>query len=83
MRYIKGILYHGVLMLMYKIINKNVEVYGYTNFDFSGDQDDRKSNAGYIFMIGGAPISWSSRKQGIVTLSYCEAEYVAASYVTC
>lgn len=31
-------------------------------------------------MIRGAQISWSSRKQSIMTLSSCETEYVAASY---
>lgn len=30
-------------------------------------------------MIKGAQISWSSRKESIVALSSCEAEYVAAS----
>ena len=33
-------------------------------------------------MIKGAPISWSSRKQSIVALSSCEAEYVVASFAT-
>ena len=34
-------------------------------------------------MIEGAPISWSSRKQSIVAVSSCEAEYVTASYAVC
>lgn len=34
-------------------------------------------------MLGQTPITLSSKKQGIVTLSSCEAEYVASSYVAC
>lgn len=68
-RYIKGTIDHGVLMPMRKNTNTYVEVHDYTDSDFSGDQDEKKSIAGYIFMIGGAPISWSSRKQSIVALS--------------
>lgn len=57
--------------------------HGYTNSDFSGDQDEKKSTADYIFMIGGAPISWSSRKKSIVDFSSCEVEYVSTSYAAC
>lgn len=70
-------------MLRQKNTNTYKEVHGYTNLDFSGDQDEKNSIAGYIFMIGGAPMSWSSRKQRIVALSSCEAKYMVASYATC
>ena len=30
-------------------------------------------------MLGGAPVSWSSRKEPVVALSSCEAEYITAS----
>ena len=83
LRYIKGTIDHGVLMPKKKKNGSDAEVYGYTDSDFSGDQDEKKSTAGHIFMIEGAPISWSSRKQSIVALSSCEAEYVAASYAAC
>jgi hypothetical protein len=39
----------------------------------------RKSNVDYLFMIDGTPISESSKKKSIVTLSYCEIKYVVAS----
>lgn len=45
-----------------------------------GDQDDRKSTSGDLFMLGASPISLSSNKQGIAALSSCEIVYVAASY---
>jgi hypothetical protein len=83
MRYIKGTIDHGVLMPSQNSTNKKISVLGYSDSDWGGDQDDKKSTAGYLFMLGGALICWSSRKQGIVALSSCEAEYVAASYAAC
>lgn len=41
---------------------------------------DRKSTSGYIFMLGDAPISWCSKKQEVVALSSCEAEYISAAF---
>ena len=45
--------------------------------------DDGKSTSGYAFHIGSAIFSWSSKKQQIVALSTCEAEYIAAAACTC
>jgi len=54
-------------------------VLGYSDADWAGDVDDRKSTSGYIFQIAGGPVSWRSRKQDTVALSTAEAEYVALS----
>ena len=56
---------------------------GYTDSDFVGSLDDRKSTSGYIFHLGSRAISWTSKKQPIVTISSTEAEYVAATTATC
>ena len=40
---------------------------GYTNSNFTGDMNDRKSTSGWVFTYNGAPISWASKKQGLVT----------------
>lgn len=80
---LKGMIDHGVLIPMQKKTNIDVEVYGYNNSYFSGDQDVKKSIARYIFMIEGALISWSSRKKRIMAFSSCEVVYVDASYATC
>ncbi|MCI04279.1 cationic amino acid transporter 1-like, partial [Trifolium medium] len=37
----------------------------------------------YVFLLGGAPIAWSSKKESVVALSSCEAEYIAASLCAC
>lgn len=52
---------------------------GYTDADWQGDPDDRKSTSGYLFTIAGGAISWRSKKQDSVAMSSMEAEYIAAS----
>ena len=48
---------------------------GYTDSDFAGDPDDRKSTSGYVFMLAGGAITLRARKQPLVAFSTVEAEY--------
>lgn len=52
---------------------------GYTDAD-GASQEHRRAISGYVFMIDGGAVSWSSKKQELVTLSTTEAEYVAATH---
>ncbi|GAU29997.1 hypothetical protein TSUD_160820 [Trifolium subterraneum] len=79
LRYLKGSISLGVL---YKR-GKNQELVGWTDSDYAGDSDDRKSTSGYVFKFGSSAISWSSKKQPIVTLSTTEAEFVVAASCAC
>ncbi|GKV21938.1 hypothetical protein SLEP1_g31860 [Rubroshorea leprosula] len=56
---------------------------GFTDSDYAGDLDDKKSTYGFVFMLGSGAISWSSKKQPIVTLSTTKAEYVAPTSCAC
>ena len=49
---------------------------GYLDSDYAGDPATRRSTSGYVFNLGSAAISWSSKRQPIVALSTCEAEYM-------
>ena len=49
---------------------------GYTDSDYAGDIETRRSTSGYVFNLGSGAISWSSKRQATVALSTCEAEYV-------
>ena len=79
LRYLKGMMEYGVFYGR----SSTMELLGYTDSDYARDTDDRKSTSGYVFMVNGAAICWSSRKQDIVTLSSTEAEYVAATSAAC
>ena len=59
---------------------ESASIVGYSDADWAGDQQDRKSTSGYLFQIAGGPISWRSKKQDTVALSTAEAEYVALSF---
>ena len=54
----------------------------YSDSDWAGDQDNRRSITGYILFLLGCPILWKSKQQSSVTLSSAEAEYVALSEAT-
>jgi hypothetical protein len=34
---------------------------GYCDADWAGDLEDRRSTTGFVFMMGGGAISWSSK----------------------
>ncbi|XP_055522372.1 uncharacterized protein LOC129716564 [Wyeomyia smithii] len=52
---------------------------GYSDSDWAGDVNSRKSTSGFVFFHGGALISWASRLQTSIALSSMEAEYLALS----
>jgi hypothetical protein len=59
-----------------------VKLVGYSDADWAGDPDTRRSTTGYTFTLGRGSVSWESRLQPTVALSSCESEYVAASTAT-
>ena len=52
---------------------------GFTDVD-GATQEHRHAITGYTFLIDGGAISWSFKKQEIVTLSTTKSEYVAATH---
>jgi hypothetical protein len=57
-------------------------VLGYSDADWGGDLEDRRSTIRFVFMIGGGAISWSSKQQPTIALSTTEAEYMANTQAT-
>ena len=51
---------------------------GYSDADWAGNAEDRKSTSRSCFYMGNNLISWMSKKQNFISLSTGEAEYIAA-----
>ena len=75
LRYLRGTDDYGIAFTK----SDSGECMGYSNADWAGDQEDRRSTSGYLFLMTGGPVSWKSRKQESVALSTAEAEYIALS----
>ncbi|XP_068639483.1 secreted RxLR effector protein 161-like [Aristolochia californica] len=63
-------------MLTYQRSN-HLEIIGFSDSDFVGCQDSRRSTSGYIFMLGEGAISWNSAKQTLIAYSAMVAEFIA------
>jgi hypothetical protein len=61
-------------MLTYRR-SDNLEVIGYSDADYAGCEDSRKSTSGYVFTLAGGAISWKSSKQTITTTYTMHVEY--------
>ena len=72
-RYLKGTQKYGLLFKT----STDKDCVGFSDTDWGGDLDDRKSTSGYVFQIGGTAVSWRSKKQACVALSTAEVEYIA------
>ena len=54
-----------------------IELVGYSDADWAGDIDSRRSTSGYCFMLGSGLISWKSKKQNSASTSLTKVEYRA------
>jgi hypothetical protein len=55
---------------------KGQKIIGYSDADFASCIT-RRSRSGYAFLLGQSLVSWLSKKQSLIALSTCEAEYYA------
>ena len=74
-RYLKGTTEIGIWYPK----GHELSLVSYTNADWVGSIDDRKSTSGATLYLGDCLVSWSSKKQPSVSLSTTEAEYIAAT----
>jgi hypothetical protein len=78
LKYIQGTLNHGLILGGTAPLTLRC----YSDSDWAGCPDTRRSTTGYITLLGTSPISWKSKVQPTVALSSTEAEYMALAMAT-
>ncbi|KAK2630796.1 hypothetical protein QOZ80_UnG0725510 [Eleusine coracana subsp. coracana] len=81
LRYIAGTCNMGLWYARKK--NQQHVLMGFSDSDLAGDIDSRRITSGVIFFLGDSAVSWQSAKQKVVSVSSCEAEYIAATTAAC
>ena len=80
LRYLKSTLGKGILF------TKNVDcqsVDAYSDANWAGAIDDRRSTSGYFTFVGGNLVTWRSKKQNVVARSSAEAEFKGMALGIC
>ncbi|KAI5345722.1 hypothetical protein L3X38_013599 [Prunus dulcis] len=79
LRYVQGTKGYGIKYTQ----EKESILVGFTDSDWAGAIDDRRSTSGHVFFLGSRVISWSSKKQSTMALSTAAVEYILATSTAC
>jgi hypothetical protein len=74
-KYLKGTMTYG----LWYPRNQNFQLTAYSDADWANCVDERKSTSGGAFFLGDSLVAWISKKQGSISLSTTEAEYIAVA----
>jgi hypothetical protein len=79
LRYLKSTPGKGILFSNHG----NLKIEGYTDADWAGSANDRRSTSGYFTFVGGNLVTWRSKKQPVVARSSAEAEFRGMALGVC
>jgi len=78
LRYVKGIVNLGLQIRR----SRSMLVSSFSDADWAGCVDDRRSTGGFAVFLGENLVSWTARKQPTVSRSSTEVEYKALANAT-
>ena len=65
LRYVRGVTHHGLWLSA----SSSLSLRAYTDADWAGCPDTRRSTSGFYVYLGDSLVSWSSKRQAIVSRS--------------
>lgn len=71
LRYLKGTINGGFFFAK----NGHLDIVAYTDANWAGNRDSRKSTSGYFTLISGNVVTWRKKKQMVVALSSAEVQF--------
>jgi hypothetical protein len=74
-KYLKGTMNYG----LWYPRNQNFQLTTYSDANWGNCVDEIKSTSGGAFFLGDSLVAWLSKKQGSISLSTTEAEYIIAT----
>jgi hypothetical protein len=74
-KYLKGTMTYG----LWYPKNQNFQLTAYSDVDWANCVDERKSTSGGAFFLGDSLVAWLNKKQGSISLSTTEVEYIASA----
>lgn len=78
LRYVSGTKNYGLKIRR----SQSMMISAFSDADWAGCLDDRRSTGGFAVFLGGNLVSWTARKQATVSRSSTEAEYKALANAT-
>ena len=73
LKYLKGTASDGISYCA----DSDLNLVGFADADWAGDRDTSRSCGGYVFLLAGGAVTWSSKMQATVAKSSAEAEYMS------
>lgn len=77
LRYLKGTLHHSL-----HFAKGSLQLQAFSDFDWARDVMDCRSTTGYAIFLGPCLVSWSAKKQPIVSRSSTKLEKIAMAFAT-
>jgi hypothetical protein len=77
LRYLKSSINHGL-----SFDRGSLHLHAYNDSDWADNPDDQRSTIGYAIFLGPCLISWSAKKQPVVSKSSIEAKYRSLTLAT-
>ncbi|XP_051190186.1 uncharacterized mitochondrial protein AtMg00810-like [Lolium perenne] len=77
LRYVCGTMGYG--LSLHASPSTSTDLVAYSDADWAGCPDTRRSTSGYCVYLGSSLVSWSSKRQPTVSRSSAEAEYRAVA----